>query len=453
MSLPPHTTKTARVHVCSECDFVSLVPPLDPGERARCPRCAHTLSTHLRKRFSRPVAYAISSAILALISLYYPFISFNSHGITKILELPDALSTPTTFGYPFLTFCFFLGVILFPLVYLGLIIYINLGVALRRNVPGGLYLTKCLSTMTPWVMSDIFIIGTLVALIKIMSLAQIGLGPAFVTFCGFAVLLIGTTQSLDLDGLYSYFCGHERMPLPMVGKSGISQGFTGCPCCGQPTQVNTKGKGVCPRCRHHVTQRKPRSVQVTLALVLTAGLFYIPSMAFPVMYINQIGQNSAQTVIGGVLLLLSMGDYPVAAVIFVASIMVPVIKVVSLLWLCRKTKQPYPTRLHKRMKMYRIVEFIGRWSMIDVFVVTILTTIVQVDNLMQVVPGHGIVFFALVVIITMIAAQRFDPRLLWDAVDHNAQDTPQHPSRYSPVDSLESGTIFKHIDPKQDFSR
>lgn len=416
-----HITK-GHVHVCTECDLVSRVPGLARGERARCPRCGHTLAKHMHQRYSAPFAYAVSAVVMALISLYFPFISFSSSGISKEMMLPEAITIPYQVGYAFLSYFYLLGVLVLPLAYLGIVIYLHVGVWSHRPVLGGRFLTKSLKYMHHWVMADIFVVGALVSLVKIMSLASIGFGIAFIPFCMYALLILGTSQSIDFDSLFIHYCGPLLKPLPETGEIGLTQGFTGCKACGQPCRIEESGKSHCPRCGTSVHGRTPFSVQITLALLITSIVLYIPGMTLPVMNMTTIGSTEPQSIPGGVLYLLSTGDIPVAVVIFLASVTIPVAKVVALLWLCRKVKQPWPQRLKARMRLYRIVEIVGRWSMIDVFVVTILTTMVQLGEIMSVTPGPGIIAFALVVILTMIAAMSFDPRLLWDAVDQNATD-------------------------------
>lgn len=418
----PSCEDVHHTHVCTECDFVSRVPQLQRGERARCPRCGHTLAKHMHRRFSAPFAYSVAAVMLGLVSLYFPFISFESSGISKAMSLPDALLIPYQYGYGFLSYCYLIGVLILPFAFLGIVIYLHLGAISHTPAPGGRFLTKALRYMQPWVMSDIFVVGVLVSLVKIMSLATIGFELAFIPFCLFALLLICAMQSIDYGALFERHCGPFQ-PLPLrAGEPGLMQGVTGCRSCGQPGKVDERGRGTCQRCGDPLRARTPYSIQITLALVITSALLYIPSMALPVMNITSVGSSEGQTIISGVLLLLSSGDFPVALVIFFASIMVPVAKVIALLWLCRKTKQPYPSRMRARMKLYHIVEFIGRWSMIDVFVVTVLTTMVQLGQIMQIVPGKGIIAFALVVLITMVAEMQFDPRLLWDALEHKADD-------------------------------
>lgn len=176
----------------------------------------------------------------------------------------------------------------------------------------------------------------------------------------------------------------------------------------------------CDRCGAAVHGRKPSSVQRTWALVLGAATLYIPSNLFPVMTISQFGNAESDTIISGVVALFQAGWYPVAVAILFASIVVPCVKILSLGFLLIALQRRSHWRPATRTKMYRIVEGIGRWSMLDMFTTSLLVALVQLGNVMTIEPGIGATCFAGVVILTMLAAMSFDPRLVWDALEENS---------------------------------
>ena len=153
-------------------------------------------------------------------------------------------------------------------------------------------------------------------------------------------------------------------------------------------------------------------------------MLYIPANVLPMMTTNTLGTALNSTIIDGVILLWEDGSYPVAMVIFVASIMVPTLKMIGIAWLCLDSKGYGNRDPHRMHFIYELVEYVGRWSMIDVFVITILASLVQMGQLMNIVPAMGIIFFGVVVILTMFAAMTFDPRLTWDRCERkNAVNT------------------------------
>ena len=195
--------------------------------------------------------------------------------------------------------------------------------------------------------------------------------------------------------------------------SGSAATF-GLACCHVCFKVASDEIHFCPRCGAALHARIPNSLQRTMALLITAVVLYIPANVLPIMTTTQLGSAIDSTIIGGVVLLIDMGSYPVAAVIFIASVIVPSAKLVSLTWLCWSVSRRHSTSHRQRTTLYRVTEFVGRWSMTDVFVVTILVALIHLGGLLVITPGPAAVAFGGVVIVTMLAAESFDPRLIWD---------------------------------------
>jgi paraquat-inducible protein A len=171
----------------------------------------------------------------------------------------------------------------------------------------------------------------------------------------------------------------------------------------------------CPRCGAALHKRKTNSLTRTWALVLAATICYVPANLLPIMTVISFGEGEADTIISGVKALIALEMYPVALLVFFASICVPVLKIVAICFLMISVQRRSNWRTRERSMLYRITEIIGRWSMIDIFMISILAALVKLEALATIQPGPAAVFFAAVVILTMIAAMTFDPRLIWDA--------------------------------------
>ena len=182
-------------------------------------------------------------------------------------------------------------------------------------------------------------------------------------------------------------------------------------------KLNPESWTICSRCGGGISQRKPKSVQIALAWLMTAIIFYIPANIFPVMTTYAFGREVASTIIGGIFELWEQESYLIAGIIFVASIIIPILKILILLWLCISLKYKLNDTLRLRTALYRLTLWIGRWSMIDVFVVAILVALLQLGGLLSIQPTVGSLAFAFVVIATMFAAEAFDPRLIWDGLE------------------------------------
>ncbi len=173
----------------------------------------------------------------------------------------------------------------------------------------------------------------------------------------------------------------------------------------------------CPRCGVVLHQRKPNSIMRTWALVITAMIFYVPANVLPMTVTSALGTTQADTIMSGVIYFIHSGSWEIALVVFVASIFIPFLKFIIIIYLLLSVQFKSIKRPRDRTILYRITGAVGRWSMVDIFVVTILIALVQLGFLANIAAGPAAIYFATMVVITMVAAESFDPRLIWDVVD------------------------------------
>ncbi|HEY0368992.1 MAG TPA: paraquat-inducible protein A [Chthoniobacterales bacterium] len=203
-------------------------------------------------------------------------------------------------------------------------------------------------------------------------------------------------------------------------QSAAHDGFALCHSCGLVSPVEDRR---CPRCGASLHLRRRESLQRTWALTLAAFILYFPANMLPMLRVDSFAGTQENTIIGGVVQFWRDADYPVAIIIFVASVVIPVLKLIAIITLCLATRfGRWPIAM---TKLYRMTEFIGRWSMVDVFVVAILVGVVQLGSVISIHAGAAAVSFAAVVILTMLAATSFDPRLIWDAAERRSHP-PSH---------------------------
>lgn len=416
--------KWRRLRACSACDMVSAIPVLRPGEQACCPRCGHILARRHLHPVQRSIALAIAALISLLVAVAFPFISMDTNGLDSQIALPETAATLVSVNQPLVAFIVSCTAIVLPGLYLVGVILMQANVL--RTVPRAYsdVIARLFSRLHPWMMADVFMVAALVSLVKLTDIGEVQLGVSFWAYCVFALLLLKTTRSVDIDLLWFKLAGEPPPDLSIrCGINAAEQHAVGCKTCGLVNALPAAGSGsntgepdnyVCQRCGSYLYLRKPNSVQLTWALLLTAAILYIPANAYPMMITTSLGQSHASTIIGGMVELWQHGSEPVAVIIFVASVLVPIVKMlvlVLLLWLAR---HPGPLNAQQKTRLYRITELIGRWSMVDVFVVAIMVALIQSGNLMSVLPGPAALAFCAVVITTMLAAMAFDPRLLWD---------------------------------------
>jgi paraquat-inducible protein A len=201
----------------------------------------------------------------------------------------------------------------------------------------------------------------------------------------------------------------------MSSTTGRSLGLLVCLQCRATVRGMQLAHPRCPRCQAHIHERKPHSLALSTTLVLLAAVLYIPANLLPVMVTRTLLDDENDTIMSGVLVLLQSGSWPIAVLVFIASIDVPLLKILALCVVLFSAWRHSPERRLQRSELFRVIEFIGRWSMLDVYAISLLVTLVQIRTLALVSVGWGALAFGAVVVLTMVAARTFDERLLWDA--------------------------------------
>lgn len=203
-----------------------------------------------------------------------------------------------------------------------------------------------------------------------------------------------------------------------IAPTAAAYGLMACHTCGLLSRVVPgMHDAACPRCGAHLHLRKPASIARTWAFLIAAAILYIPANTLPILETNSMFGAQRDTIMSGVVFLWLDGSWPLATIVFVASIMVPMLKLIALTWLLVSVQRGSARNPMQNARLYRLVEFVGRWSMLDIYVVTMLAALVQIQSLAFIKAGPGALAFGAVVVLTMFSAMAFDPRLIWDPVD------------------------------------
>ncbi len=208
----------------------------------------------------------------------------------------------------------------------------------------------------------------------------------------------------------------------MNGLTAREASLLNCHACGRLSRGRDGDS--CPRCGAALHLRRPESIHRTWALIATASVLYVPANILPVMRVVSFGQEKTDTIMGGIIYFMKTGSWPLALLIFFASIVVPILKITILGFLLISVQRGWTWRPETRTRLYRLTVTIGRWSMVDIFVVTLMVAVVSMGALATIEPGPAAMAFALVVIATMLASHSFDPRLIWDRLESSHQETP-----------------------------
>ncbi|KFA59561.1 hypothetical protein A9G34_04545 [Gilliamella sp. Choc4-2] len=399
--------------LCSHCDLVVEVSGVILEHKAVCPRCNTTLAKNEANMKFKAIIYAICSLTMIIIACNFVFIDIrlvgNFNGVS-ILDIPDILFFDK---YSYISALFILFVLLFPIVNLSIIALLCSKIKLSKYRKRDLLIVY--KKLQYWCMPEIFLTGILVSFVKLMSYGDIGITSTFWAFCLFVFFYIKSIVIFSPEAIWQEVHRNNFTDgVLKTGKTGISQNLKLCGCCQAILPVYYVK---CPRCKQKSKIRNRNKIQWTIALLATSLIIYIPSNLYGIMVTVVFGSSSSSTIMDGVIYMWQVGDIPVALVIFTASVIIPILKIISLSWLCYfalTVKWKNKSNCLKMKKLYSVVEFIGKWSMIDIFVVSVICSLIRNQQMMGVYPDIGVTFFATVVIITMIASQKFDPRLIWD---------------------------------------
>jgi paraquat-inducible protein A len=303
-------------------------------------------------------------------------------------------------------------------------LYVLLGLHMTRPPRHLRRVFVLVERLSPWSMIEIFVLGVLVAYVKLGDLVTIHLGTGIFALFVLTFVMVWADGALDRQAIWE---GLDRSASADGSPSGlpaheVATGAIGCESC-DLVSIPKPGHAHCPRCGSALHGRKPNSMMRTWALVLAAAILYVPANLYPVLTVMQLGAGAPSTILGGVQELISSRMYPLAALVFFASIAVPMLKLVGLTVMLVSTQTGRVGWLRDRTRLYHFVRWIGRWSMIDIFMESLLGALVRFGSVITIEPGIGAVAFCAVVLLTMFAAETFDPRLMWDAAASRPSDS------------------------------
>jgi paraquat-inducible protein A len=388
-----------------------LVPTLAPGSVARCVRCRAVLRRFPRNSLQHGLILYVTALLLLGIAGIASLIDVDTFGMSRSANL---LSGPLGFGHhSYWALALVVGfmILVAPLLRLGLTTYVLVALHLKRPPRHLRIAFRQAERLRPWAMVDVFLLGLFVAYTELPSLIHVEVGHGLYALIALMLVIVLADVCTDTQAIWEAM---EQRGLTQVTTTAPVPlaGAIACQCCGF---VSARGQRDCPRCGVELEERKPDPVARTWALVLTAAMLYIPANILPVLGFNELGSGSPHTIIGGARELLNAGMWPLAALVFLASIGVPCLKLAGLVFLLVTVQRGTGWQLRQRTALYRLVRVIGRWSMIDIFMESVLIGLVQFGAVVTISPGAGAVAFAGVVVLTMLAAECFDPRLMWTA--------------------------------------
>jgi paraquat-inducible protein A len=415
---------------CPQCGFISAMPPLRADFVVVCPRCRHALWKMHQHPFRFVIACGIAALLFYALALTAPFLGLSAYGRMQMANIETGPMQLAQQGYNLVGFLVLAVTVILPGVKLGLLLVTLVGLKMRsvsRRLLKALF--RWYGVITPWAMVDVYLLGFLVAYTRLMAIAAVHLDTALYALIGLMVSMAAADAAMDTEAVWRALDvvetkadeRHARPQHSIRSPSGNTSGLIGCHRC---DLVNWAAPGQrCRRCDTVLHVRKANSLGRSWALLVAGGIFFLPANIYPVMVMTELAVQRPYTIMGGIRDLLAAGLWPLAALVFFASITIPLLKLVTLGYMLVQTQTGSTKHLIGRTRAFRVIEFIGRWSMIDVFVLSLLVALVRFGQFANFVAQIGAPCFAAVVVLTMFAVEAFDPRLMWDAC---ASPRPEH---------------------------
>ncbi len=324
--------------------------------------------------------------------------------------------------------------VLFPLIKLLLSFIVSLQIRCNNRSWTTRKFLKILLVLEEWGMIEIYLLGILVSLIKVHNIAAIEYGIGFLCFIILVILSIAISISTDKNLFWTQLEEDSALitiPEEAIGReTAAQQQLFSCHHCNLLT-LKTEKNTRCSRCGTKLHTRKPQALERTWALLITSLLLIVPANVLPIMEVKFLGFPDNSTIIDGIIHFFKEGSYGIGLIIFLASILVPLFKIIGLLILLFTIHRKKNRFLKQKTKMFHFIAFIGRWSMLDIFVIALITVLVDFGLFTSVHTAPGASFFCAVVVCTMMAAIVFDPRIMWD--------------RCLPMSQTTTGTHHEHL--------
>jgi paraquat-inducible protein A len=398
--------------------MICRMPAAAPGNVVDCPQCKHPLWRRQVHPFNYIIACGLAAALFYCFAVVAPFLEISSHGRFQLAKLETGPNQLMFGGFELVGALVLAVTVIFPGVKIAILLLTLIGVE-TKSLPAGFMkaIFRWYQPLRPWAMIDVYLLGFLVAYTRLIALATVHLDTALFALAGVMISTAAADAALDKESVWQALDEADHKPAaPGAGAQSAPPSrqpfLIGCHCC-DLVNLARPGWG-CTRCGAKLHVRKPGSINRSLCLLIAAAMLYIPANVFPVMVITSLGSTQPYTIFAGIMELIHAGLWPLALLVFFASITIPLMKLVLLAYMLWQTQKRKRRHLLAKTRIYRVVEFVGRWSMIDVFMISILVALVRFGQLTTIQAAIGAPCFAAVVVITMFAVHFFDPRLMWD---------------------------------------
>lgn len=432
-------TPTNRMSACPQCDLLFRQMLTPPNHTTSCPRCGCVVGRNHSGSLEKTLALAITGLLLYFPAIFLPLITLKKLGMSEQANVFDTVLHFYESGYYFVSAMTLLSAAVMPFCLLSMVTIITLHLKFGRTSPRIARLFRHYIHLEEWAMVEVYLFGILVTIFKMADAADIVYNAGFFCFIALVFITLGIAVVMDKNLFWEMLEKSNPLPdaispqksttSPARTGTAAAAGYATCLICNklEPLSSETHTPPAhCSRCGEHLHLRKPGSISKTLALTLTSAMLFLPANMLPIMDVKFLGISDKATILDGILLFLKDGSYLIGIIIMVASILVPLFKIIGLSILLCSTSFKLSHFLRQKTAMFRFITFIGRWSMLDIFVIALLISLVDFGFFTTIQVAPAATYFCLVVGATMIAANSFDPRIMWD----NCCPIPSESERY-----------------------
>ncbi|USD42542.1 paraquat-inducible protein A [Vibrio sp. SCSIO 43135] len=404
-----HQAQSSHVRLCQGCELPVDVIEIKDGKSAYCPRCGTQLYRGGKPSLSGNLAVAITCLLLFIPSHFFDFISIRLVGVMIPATLPSGVIIMMQEGFVALALLILFCSSIAPLLVCTSVVGAHLSLHFK-SFTGLRYSLTTIQHLKHWVMIDVFLVSVAVSCFKLQDYSDIFVGPGLF---GLILLQIFTVLLISRVSVRRYWemWDPER-------NHAFSVKEIHCHNC-HLSQPNGER---CVRCHQPIHHKTPRSIQKTWAYLIAASIAIVPANVIPISILITNGQRLEDTILSGVASLVNTEQEGIALIIFVASIVVPVAKILGLGYILLAIRFKRAVYHRQRMFIYFAVRWIGKWSVMDLFVISIMLTLVDRGQILNFTPGYGAVAFGLVVVFTMLAAESLDPRFIWSNYREPSKD-------------------------------
>ena len=392
--------------LCKSCDMIVELQAYRRHVSCTCPRCNAVLRSGRKADIRSSAIVGIGGLLMLAVTVCSPIITISCYGLTASVSMASVVGTLQR-DWSLLLVIFLACTMVFPLVMICMQVASGL-FGYRPGIWSAIIYSVCHRSCYV----DVLILGLVVSLIKLTMMASITFHAGFYIGIVFSMICIWCWSNVTPYDYWNMVTPRVLDQDAIPGRRGCDQGYVMCRYCHMTYRGGDRSR--CVRCMRMNSFRHEGSSYKTALYLAAALILYLPSNIYPIMFTTYLGNAMGSNIIDGAIALWKMDSYMVAMVILIASIFIPIFKISSLIYILLRLRYARDIDKRRMTLVYRIVEFIGKWSMVDVFVVVVMTATVRMTGLLVIDPGVAILIFFSVVIITMMAAWTFDERLIWD---------------------------------------